>query len=782
MMPSNANLESKKKLTGHFSIPTRNLPLIKQSRALFQFSQFLSMSITLFVLTIALLCFSQISFAQTDTSLAHTETIRGTVYDAGSHLPLPFARIAVIGTGKGAIANADGQFRINVKVGHYYIKAMANGYSSATQEVNVGSAHQSVIDFELKELISKGDTIVITGANALDPVNTNASVSITPFSIQDVNRYAAAFQDPSRMAENFAGVFGRGTTNNYITVRGGSPIELLWRLDGIDIPNPNHFGKNGSTGGLVSAINSDMLGNSDFLTGAFTSQYGTKMSAVFDLHTRNGNAEKYEGTAQLSLAGTELMLEGGIPTAEGSSFLLGYRYSTIRLIQDVGLLNFSTIPNFNDAMGKLHFKFGGFDQINFTGLWGKASIDLSNTKNDELGSGSGILVAGLDWQHIFSENFITHFLINHVENSFDEGLGILRTENTKLTYNTIKAIANYSPTLDHNFEVGLTAQKVKFYTNQLQGYNIEFTQETNLYQAHLNWNWHIIPQLVLNSGIYTQFIEYDSSSSFEPRVSLSYSPTEEHTFAFAFGVHRQPEPIQFTQSLHYVAGYTLRPSPDVLIKIEGYEKDYSHAPIHASISDSYSFLNEGFAERIDFNNLVNKGNGKAYGAELTLMKHYDNGYYLTFTGSYVRQQFAGSDNIWRWGAFDNIVIFNFLSGFDIPVGRNSVLTLSEKFTVAGGGAYTPFDLQRSSQTGYGILDSNNAFGARNPPYVRLDINAEYHINWRSSALIIYASIINALGIDNVVDRRFSSMYDGTPYIEEYYDLPFLPILGVKFEF
>lgn len=737
---------------------------------------------SLLILTFGVLLYpSQTVFAQSDTSLSHSETIRGTVFDVKSHLPLPFARISIVGTGKGAVANADGEYRTNVKVGHYTIKAGANGYVSSTQEVTVSSAHQSVIDFELKEIVYQGDTVVVVGSNALDPVNKNASVSVTPFSIQDVNRYAAAFQDPSRMAENFAGVFGRGTTNNYITVRGGSPIELLWRLDGIDIPNPNHFGKNGSTGGLVSAINSDMLGNSDFYTGAFPSMYGGKMSAVFDLHTRDGNSEKYEGTAQLSLAGTELMLEGGIPVTDGSSFLLGYRYSTIKLIQDAGLLNFSTIPNFSDAMGKLHFKLGGRDQINFTGLWGKASIDLNYTKDGELGSGSGIAVAGINWQHIFSDNFITQLLINHVENSFDEGVGSSQQENTTLTYNTVKAIANYSPSLDHNFEVGLTAQKMNFNTNQLAGNNIAFSQATNLYQAYLNWNWHIVQQLVLNTGIYSQYIAYDSASSFEPRVSLSYSPSEEHTFAVAFGVHRQPEPIQFTQSLHYVVGYTLRPSADVLIKLEGYEKDYSHVPIHASTFDSYSFLNEGFAKTIDYSDLVNKGVGKTYGAELSIMKHYDNGYYITFTGSYVRQRFAGSDGIWRWGSFDNIYIFNFVSGYDIPVGRNNVLTLSEKFTIAGGGAYTPFDLQRSTQAGYGILDSANAFGARNPPYVRLDINAEYHINWRSSALIIYASIINALGIDNVVDRQFTN-YFSTPSIEELYDLPFLPIIGVKFEF
>jgi len=733
------------------------------------------------IVTAAFLFSADVACAQSDTSLAHVQTIRGTVYAAESHLPIPYARVSIIGSKRGVVASEKGEFRFaRIPVGHYIVKAMADGYSPSTQEVVVSSAHQSVIDFELKERSAQGDTVTVIGSNALDAVNSIAILSVTPFSIEDVNRYAAAFQDPARMADNFAGVFGRGTTNNYIVVRGGSPIELLWRLDGIDIPNPNHFGKNGSTGGLVSAINSQMLGNSDFFSGAFPSEYGTKLSAVFDLHTRDGNSEKYEGSAQISFNGMELMGEGAVPGVDGSSFLFAYRHSTLDFLQKIGILNFITIPNFDDAMMKLHFKLGERDQINMTDLWGKASINDQNTATQELGSGSGILVGGLEWLHIFSDDLTTHLLVNHVDNSFTEGLDS-NTEVAKIAYNTVKVIADYTPSKEHSFQVGVVAQKADQQINQTEVFGFNTSLQTNLYQAYINWNWHIVPQLILNTGLYTQFIAYDSGSSLEPRAMLSWSPTEQHTFAVAFGVHRQPEPIQFTQALHYVAGYAFRPSADLLIKAEGYYKDYSHVPIHASTLDSYSFLNEGFAERIDYTDLVNKGVGKTYGAELTIMKHYNNGYYITATASYVRQQFAGSDGIWRYGTFDNIYIVNFLAGCDFSLGRNTVLTLSEKFTVAGGGTYTPFDLQKSDQVGYGVLDSAHASSARNPPYIRLDFNAELHINWKATSLAIYLSVINALGITNPIDRYFY-YENGLPTIGEDDDLPFIPILGIRFEF
>jgi hypothetical protein len=720
-------------------------------------------------------------FGQTDSSALRGETLRGTVIATESRLPLPHARITISGTKLGAIANENGEFRIaRVPVGHYIVKASANGYAVSSQEIVVGSAHQSILDFELHEQIVTGDTLIVTGSNALEAINRIAVVSVTPFSIEDVKRYAGAFEDPARMADNFAGVFGRGTSNNYIVVRGGSPIELLWRLDGIDIPNPNHLGKNGSTGGLISAINSDMLGNSDFFSGAFPAEYGTKMSAVFDLHTRNGNSEKLEGSAQLSFSGMELMAEGPVPYASGSSFLFGFRHSTLGFLKQIGILDYDQLPDFDDAMMKLHLKFGERDILSGTGIWGHASIDDKYTTNSELGQGSGILVGGLDWQHIFSESFLTHVELNHAGNNFSEGIGA-GTESIDIGYNTAKLEMNYTPNPLHNFEAGIAAEKGTFTLNSNSG-EINSTQSSNFYEAYLNWNWHITAELVLNTGLFSQYITYDSASSLEPRISLAWSPNQEHSFAIAFGVHRQPEPVQFTQAVHYVIGYTLRPNPDLMIKAEAYYKDYSDVPIHASTKDFYSFMNEGFAERINYYDLVNNGHGKTYGAELTLMKHYNEGYYITATASFVRQQFAGSDGIWHYGAFDNIYIINLLSGYDIHLGENSMLTLSEKFSIAGGSAYTPFDLARSQQEGFAVLDSAHAYSARNPPYIRVDINAEFHFNWRATTLTIYASILNALDIKNPTYRFLRFDNNGIPQVKEDLDVPIIPILGFRFDF
>lgn len=721
-----------------------------------------------------------------DTTTVHTQIVRGSVREAGSQSVVPRARITIEGTKLGAIANEDGEYRIvNVPVGHYTIKASGPGYAPGSQEVVVSSAHQAVMNFMLEEMTMKGDTVTVHGTRALDAVNRVAAVSVTPFSIEDVNRYAAVFEDPSRMAQNFAGVFGRGTTDNYIVVRGGSPLELLWRLDGIEIANPNHFGKSGSSGGLVSAITSNVLGASDFFTGAFPAEYGTRMSAVFDLHTRDGNAERFEGMAEFSFNGVEAIGEGPMPGLEGSSYLLSYRHSTLDILKKIGLLDYNTLPDFDDVTAKLRLRLSANDIVNATLLWGTGSVDIQNSATKILSNGSGIFVGGLHWQHIFSDKFITNVRVNTSQNSYDESFGSDQgIEKTSLKYLTGKAEANYLPSQEHSFQAGIAVQKAEFnLTSPSSGaFFTDNTQKSNVYQAYLNWNWRIVPKLTLNSGIFSQFITYNNSSSYEPRLSLTFSPQEEHSFALGFGVHRQPEPIEFAQAVHYVAGYTYRPSSDIMFKAEGYYKDYSDIPIHGSTKDFYSFLNEGFAERVNYADLINAGKGKAFGAEITLLKHYAEGYYITGTASYVRQQFAGSDGIEHFGAFDNIYIVNMLSGYDFHLSTSSVFTLSEKFTIAGGGMYTPIDLAASAAAGYEVLDSANAYGARNPPYVRLDINAEFHFNWSSTTLTVYVSILNALNIKNINDRFFTYDENGNPKEGIDYDLPILPILGVRYEF
>jgi hypothetical protein len=242
-----------------------------------------------------------------------SQTIKGRVTDKQSQSPLIGATVKVSNTSLGAVTNEDGYFKIeNVSVGRVTIEVSYLGYKPVIlSNVDLSSGKELVLEIELEENVIEAKEVVVNASK--DKITTNnemATVSARTFSIEEAERYAGAHSDVSRMAQNFAGVQGANDAVNDIVIRGNSPYGLLWRLDGVDIPNPNHFGDFGSTGGPVSMLNSNLLANSDFFTGAFPADYGNAMSGVFDLRMRNGNDEHHEFLGQIGFNGFELGAEG----------------------------------------------------------------------------------------------------------------------------------------------------------------------------------------------------------------------------------------------------------------------------------------------------------------------------------------------------------------------------------------------------------------------------------------------------------------------------------------
>ena len=225
-------------------------------------------------------------------------------------------------------------------------------------------------------------------------VNKMATVSARSFSVEESNRFAGSKNDVARMAQNFAGVQGADDSRNDIIIRGNSPSGVLFRMEGIDIPNPNHFARFGTTGGPISMLNNNVLSNSDFLTGAFPAEYGNAIAGVFDLKMRPGNNEDHEFMFQFGFNGLELMAEGPISKKRKSSYLVNYRYSTLQLFKYMGINFGSTaVPNYQDASFKLNFPskrgltsvfgMGGYSTINILAEEADSSdlfaLDLSNT-------------------------------------------------------------------------------------------------------------------------------------------------------------------------------------------------------------------------------------------------------------------------------------------------------------------------------------------------------------------------------------------------------------------
>ena len=305
-----------------------------------------------------------------------TQTIRGTIIDKESEFTLPGANVILISVDpvKGVSTDADGNFEINdVPVGRHTLKVTFLGYEELMlPNILVGSAKEVVLKAALSESFVKLEEVVIEAGQKNGEANNDmATVSARSFSMEEASRYAASIDDPARMALAYAGVSSNDDILNEIVVRGNSPKGLLWRLNGVEIPSPNHFTDVGASGGGISVFSNNMIDRSDFFTAAFPAEYGNALSGVFDINLRKGNQHKAEQAFQFGLLGTDISAEGPIKGENKGSYLINYRYSTLSMLSGLGILDFDENSVFQDLSFNFFIpseKYGNFSLFGIGGL------------------------------------------------------------------------------------------------------------------------------------------------------------------------------------------------------------------------------------------------------------------------------------------------------------------------------------------------------------------------------------------------------------------------------
>lgn len=759
-----------------------------------------------------------------------TQTVKGTISEQGTGQPVIGATVFVVDTKLGTRTRADGNFRIeNVPVGRHELKIVCGGYETIVQDILVTSGKQVVVTIEMKAKVYQGEQVVVQANDNFKPINEAALSSATTFTVDEAKRFAGSREDPARMAQTFAGVVGVNDQRNDIIIRGGSPIELLWRLDGIDIPNPNHFATQGATGGPVNAINMNLLSNSDFLTGAFPAEYGDKISGVFDLRTRKGNTERFEFVGQLGFAGVEAMAEGPL-FGGGSSFIVSYRKSTLQIMDALGIdFGFAGIPKYEDITAKADIPLGANDALSVIALGGTGTIDLFDSKKDsvftgnfDITSGSDIGVLGATWKHTFGSKTVGDFSLSDVYQKYHTTVDSLTVLNNTVTSKDLFYVANsiegfysakyklnYSLDVSNFFTAGIEA-RLPYYTidehrttvrDEPSGVPFSISADGSSFHAlgYVNWQWRPSDALTFNTGIHTQFLAISKQTSIEPRFGAQWNVADGQDLTLGFGVHRQSQPLvvyfgtsaneslDFTQSLHYVLGYTNRLASDLLFKAEAYYKDISHAPVERDTLSPVSLLNSGstFGNVSSNHPLVSTGLGRTYGLELTLMKHFEDGYYFTATTSLFKQRFTGSDGVWRDGAFDNRYIINLLAGYEWKLSPTFSIEFSGKLTLAGGAPYTPVDTVRSrmfnasGEFGPQYLDESRAYAVRYPDYKRLDVKIEFRQNLGSVSIVGFVTAENALNAKNILQYAWDARKNQIVAINQ---LGIFPYGGFRVEF
>ena len=751
------------------------------------------------------------------------QSVKGIVINTTNQLPVTGASIYVVDSKLGAISQNDGTFKIKkVPAGRYEIKVTALGMETYNTNIVVTSGKEVYLNIQMAESFITTKEVVVRAEENFKSINESAIVSSTQFTMDDVNRFAGSRSDPARMVQNFAGVLGIDGQRNDIIIRGGAPTELLWRIDGLDVPNPNHFATQGATGGPVSAINSLLLDNSDFMTGAFPAEYQDKLSGVFDLRTRSGNKDKYEYTGQFGFNGFEFGAEGPAIGAN-SSFIANYRYSFLGILEKMGVdFGFSGVPYYQDATFKYDLKPSANDKISFTGLWGTSSIGLRESKKPDVYTGDFNIDNGTDlvafvanWTHVFSPSVYGKLLAGFTYSKFNTVLDSITTDqNSKILgidlwadRHNVEGAYNIKYSLCMNlldnqtFTIG-TEVKSRFYNMQEQRYQLNWG-ETELYKlfksgtvlqsnTFLNWNWRFSEKLTSNLGLGSEYLDISKKLTIEPRINLNYKVADNQYVYIGYGIHRQSLPLllyftspnnknlDFMQSIHYIAGYSNQINEELMMKVEGYYKDLSKIPVEVK-SSAWSFLNEGAgygSVQTDIE-AVTGGTGKTYGAEFTLSKHFSSHYYFTTTASLIRQFYKGSDGVERTGAFDNKFIFNVLGGYEYVISPTLTIEFSGKFTAAGGSTRSPIDIAKSIERNNTYYIDSELYSLRNPNYSKFDFRIDFRQNFKGWSLISFFSVENLLNQKNVLIYQFDKI---NKVEKPVYQLGMFPIGGLKIEF
>ncbi|MDJ0646658.1 MAG: TonB-dependent receptor [Flavobacteriaceae bacterium] len=781
------------------------------------------------------------------TLSAQTGVIRGLIVDQQSELPLEGVAIELVNSNPkmGAITDARGNFSIeNVPLGRQGLRISYLGYELVTiPNIVVTAGKDATVTIGLVESFDSLDEIVLTSSRKKDrPINPLAAVSARQFGLEEVTRFSGGRGDVGRLAANFAGVSAPDDSRNDIVVRGNSPSGLLWRLEGIPIPNPNHFSAFGSTGGPVSAVNSNVLQDSDFITSAFPAEYGNALGGVFDLGFRKGNSDHFEFSFQTgAFTGVEVTAEGPLGKDKGS-FLIAGRYSLVGLI-GAGAAGASTAtPNYTDLSFNIDLGPSKLGTISLFGILGDSDIDflgddideddLFAAEDEDLFVKSRFGVIGLKHRITIGEG---SYLKTVLSTSYTDG-SILSdryinkdTPEERVILFTEADNSESRLSLSTLFNSKLSSRITVRFGGLVENFGVESVLKDREEQADLNndgdpdlftfrdideslsivqlygqGQFRLSEKLTLNTGVHTQYSTLNEQFVIEPRAGLSYTISNRQTLSFGYGVHHQPVPfpilflnensngqlaqtnsdLDFVRSDHYVIGYDVKLGKNWRGKLEAYYQDISKAAVEAFPS-SYSSLTEGADFEFDNDrvSLINNGSGINKGIELTVEKFFRDGYYGLLTTSLFESTYKGSDDIERNSPFNNGYVVNFLTGREFAIGRTKkdALFFDTRITAAGGRYFTPVDLDASIQAGFEVLEEDKAYSEQYDDYLRWDLKFGIKLNSRRKKIThqLYFDLQNVTNRDNVFVRRFNRLTNNVDQVDQ---IGFFPDFGYKLQF
>lgn len=731
--------------------------------------------------TLAMLLFPAVADAQKSTTIPQvTQTVRGQVCDVASGEPMIGVTITVEnGTTLATVSDIDGNFVINhVPVGRHSVRASYIGYEPVLlKEQLVSSGKELVLSLKMRESISElGEVVIKPRVNKQLPLNEMAQVGARMFSVEEATRYAGGMADPARTASMFAGVATGGATNG-ISIHGNSPQMLQWRVEGVEVPNPNHFAEiTEAGGGVFTSLNGTVLANSDFLTGAMPAEFGNALSGAFDMKMRVGNNTKYEHAVQVGTLGVDFASEGPLGKDSKASYLVNYRYSFLEIAKKLHAINMENETlDYQDLSFKLNMpttKAGTF-AVWFTGLIDRYENEVPDVSewetlwdmNDSWSRQSNCAV-GLNHTYRFKNGGTLHSSVAFTGayrklgmNNYDKQMTKTPDMDGRNSQWNVIISAQHQQKISSRYTMqnGFEHEHLDFHTwldwiHEVGGplYRVYdskgYTGLTRLYSSH---KLALSRRLSTVAGVNVMWFNLNNQWLIEPRVSVQYKTSASSTLSLAYALNSRKEStdtyfvmmddknpnedLGLTRSHHISASFAQRLGENAMLKIEPYWQWLFDVPVEKGTT--YSIINHRnfFQDRA----LVNEGAGRNYGIDLTLERYLKDGFYGMLTASIFRSEYRDAQGEWHHSRQDRGYITNILGGKEWMVGRShkNVFGLNGRLTLMGGDRYTPVpegitfeDVMKRPDKSIPEVDGQDPYSAQMGMNVGYAFSVKYTIN------------------------------------------------------
>jgi hypothetical protein len=758
------------------------------------------------------------------------QNVRGVVLDRNTHEPLTGATVIVTSDDRqfGITTNLQGEFLIpDVPVGRCNITVSMIGFRAHTaNNILVYAGRETVLEILLEEDVAMLSEIVVTPQiDRTQPVNQAAVVSARMLSVEEAQRFAGTLGgDVARMTTGFAGVVSADDTRNDIIIRGNSPRGVLWRLDGFDIPNPNHFGAMSGTGGPIGMINTNLLAKSDFLTGTFPAEFGNATSGVFDLRLRNGNNQNHEFLGSIGMNGFEFGAEGPLSRETGAAYIVNVRYSFLRLIMDFieAIPGATGVPEYEDITAKINIPLrngnlswvflGGLSRLRADHDFYEGGDWIDGERGESVNLHNYQIFTGLNYTHRFSphtrlENRLSYQLFRQRIN-----IGLITYPDLDLipsigNLNMQEGRAAFMSTLHHRFDtrntirggVGADLYMTDLFVRVQDEVFTDFGGNSGLLRAFAQWQHRFNNEFSVTSGVYSQLFTLNNDFSVEPRIGLRYELTPRSALSLGSGLHSQLQPqevyffqdendirpnqdLGMTRSWQSALGFQQRLGERMRVKIEVYYQHLFNVPVTAETPEE-SILNMGDQE---FNGawfvpFVNEGTGRNYGIEVTLERFFDQNYYFLITASLFDSKYTGFDGIERRSRFASNFALNALAGYEWRLGDRRLLSANTRISWVGGKRYVPSIVDTTQENPIDVWtgDFSRAYQNRLPNFFRLDFSVQMRQNFTRTSIEYFVELNNVTNHRNILSQFFDT---NRGRMRNFYQYGFMPVGGVRFHF